>query len=418
MARMHEVIEDGWQPTPGEVAMLVRTVGADLTRLHAGGAVHGGVSLSAVEWVEQGGFRLRPADPSGDDPWLREPPEVVDGDAPTPASDAYELAALTADLLHGVSWEVPESLSVAVQRGLRSDPAGRPTVTAFVVCATSDLPQGEGATGALPGHPPAPEGVPGDHPAAGDVPHRQAQPEGHSVGQDLDQGQDHDRAGVMQVQGAAAGPQVAAGGDQLADLRASLAAAAQEDPRSGLRRGPSRRILAGAAVAAGLLAVVFLWDGPSPEGQESASAQTTTAQTATESPSSSPLGQDAQDASPAAPAGADVPAPSAQEVEQVLEARAMAWARGDTTALSRSVVPGSPAWERDEKASLPRGAAAMPDYAVRQVKVESAEGPSASLQATAQVRVGEQRWSTVHLELSPPTEQHSTWRLVDWTTRA
>ncbi|WP_462417353.1 serine/threonine-protein kinase [Kytococcus sp. Marseille-QA3725] len=444
MVRVHELVEDGWRPGPAELRRLVRDVGADLTRLHEGGAVHGGVSAASVERQAGGGFRLRPGEAAGDDPWLVEPPEVVDGDAPTPASDAYELAVLTRRLVEEVEWPVPEGLVVAVQRALREDPAARPSVTAFVVCSTEELDEVDDASQAA-----GDETVAGD---PGDLPTGERVPAEPAPGEEPEADHLHPDDGEPGPTGLHRTEQ-----ERLEELRASLRAAAQDPPRSGLRSGVPggrRALLAGAA---GLVVVVGAWsllgagEAPTAEGVPTAVAddsgatptsaggategtgEPTVPTSSTDSGSTDPTPQDSATTvrsggrAPGAAASEDpdpsqgiattsdareAALPSETELEELLGRRATAWAEGDREALATVVVPDSPAWERDT-GELPPEELGEARYRVEDLRParerSSARGDRRAV--TASVAVGDRDARTVQLVLQPHGNQ---WRLADW----
>lgn len=386
---------------------LLRDLGAELTRLHEGGAVHGGISPASVERTEGGAFRLRPAEAAGRDPWLSEPPEVVDGDAPTVQSDAYELAATTEVVVRETSWEVPGSLVVAVQRGLRENPAARPSVTAFVVCATEGLVDLEAEDGHL----------------------------AQTVDATDVTGPPTDAVPVLADQGEPAAP----GGDgpldgeeqdseRIARLREALRAAADEPPRRGLPGAarPRPRVLVAAAVGL-LLAGGLWWVGR--EGPEPVAAQTA-AQPAPEVPGEDRApadGDPAPEAPPASPASpvessaaqqsstARAPSVEADHLEELLQARASAWAAGDEEALAEVVVPGSPAWQRDTATDPGEGLPDRPGYRVLDLQaVPGEEGPEQVV--TASVAQGPQgRPVPVRLVLEQREGTGQPLRLVDWS---
>lgn len=449
MVRVQELVQEGWEPSPQEVARLLREVGADLVRLHEGGAVHGGVSTAVVGVGADHGFRLGPPVPAGDDPWLREPPEVVDGDAPTPASDTYELAAVVRDLLDVVTWELPEELVVAVERGLRDDPSGRPTVTALVVCAAGALEEVAGASTPPDGPvdlPPGPD-EPDEPEAASAAPSSplpsspaaervEAPPFalGDEGAEDADPA---DRPGTswpdMVVHGSASGDQ-----DRMAALREAFAAAAQEPERSGLRSrlhpvGTRPLVLGAVAV----LALGGLWAVGS-QGADPAVAETPVA---APGPSGAPADPAEPSAVPDRPAGgtasptpapartrtapeagAPVALPTAEEVDDLLTTRAVAWVAGDREALARVVVRDSPAWRRDTGHPAPEGHSVAARYRVSDVRPVRVDGGSGADRVVLTAKVAAQGGDprTVRLELEPSGKDGGpiSWRLADWRVLA
>lgn len=421
MARLDELLQDGWRPQPREVVRLLRDVGSELTRLHRGGAVHGGISPASVERTADGGFRLCPADAAGRDPWLVEPPEVVDGDAPTVQSDAYEFAATTEQVVRSVEWEVPGAVVVAVQRALRENPGARPSVTAFVVCATEELVEhqdedeheneGKGkhehveeggvATG---------EAIEGEGPKAGPEPPTDPLPvvDGHGDRQRQDVAGDQDA-------------------QRIAALRESLRAAAAEPPRRGLQGAgrPRGRLLAVGAAA--LLLTGGLWwagrPGPEPmaaqvpaaEGTVAAGEQATpSAAEPSSPPSTSPQPSPGATEDGQGPSQAAGPMPAAEDVEALLDARAAAWAEGDEGALAKVVVPGSPAWERDSATGPGSGEVELPSYRVSDLQAVPGKGAS-GLVLTASVAQGSDSDPVSVRLVLEEADGAGAGRLVDWT---
>ncbi|WP_404370875.1 hypothetical protein [Kytococcus sedentarius] len=421
MARLDELLQDGWRPQPREVVRLLRDVGSELTRLHRGGAVHGGISPASVERTADGGFRLCPADAAGRDPWLVEPPEVVDGDAPTVQSDAYEFAATTEQVVRSVEWEVPKAVVVAVQRALRENPGARPSVTAFVVCATEELvehqdededehegkgkhehvEEGGAATG---------EAIEGEEPGAGPEPPTDPLPAVDGPG-------DREGQGV-------AGDQDA---QRIAALRESLRAAAAEPPRRGLQGAgrPRGRLLAVGAAA--LLLTGGLWwagrPGPEPMATQVPAAEGTvaageqaipSAAEPSSPPSTSPPPSPGVTEDGQGPSLASGPMPAAEDVEALLDARAAAWAEGDEEALAEAVVPGSPAWERDSATGPGGGEVELPSYRVSDLQAVPGKGAS-GLVLTASVAQGSDSDPVSVRLVLEAADDAGAGRLVDWT---
>ena len=422
MARLDELLQDGWRPQPREVVRLLRDVGSELTRLHRGGAVHGGISPASVERTADGGFRLCPADAAGRDPWLVEPPEVVDGDAPTVQSDAYEFAATTEQVVRSVEWEVPGAVVVAVQRALRENPGARPSVTAFVVCATEELVEhhdededeheGKGKHehvkegGVTTG-----EGIEGEGPEAGPEPPTGPLP-------------------VVDGPGDREVPDVA--GDQdaqrIAALRESLRAAAAEPPRRGLQGAgrPRGRLLAVGAAAL-LLTGSLWWAGrpapapepvaaqvPAAEGTAAAGEQAIpSAAESSSPPSTSPPPSPGATEDGQSPSQAAGPMPAAEDVEALLDARAAAWAEGDEEALAEAVAPGSPAWERDSATGPGGGEVELPSYRVSDLQAVPGMGTS-GLVLTASVAQGSDGDPVPVRLVLEAADGAGAGRLVDW----
>lgn len=132
------------------VLRLLRDAGSALAYLHTTGAVHGSLSADALWTTPTGGFWMlewqwaTPQEdiPAGLHPPFEQaplPPEWADGLwRPTPESDQWQLAATCFALLTGEAApirdtppvkllrpETPESVAVAIDRALLSDPAHR-----------------------------------------------------------------------------------------------------------------------------------------------------------------------------------------------------------------------------------------------------------------------------------------------------
>jgi serine/threonine-protein kinase len=132
------------------VLRLLRDAGSALAYLHTTGAVHGSLSADALWTTPTGRFWMlewqwatpREDIPAGLQPPLEQaplPPEWADGVwRPTPESDQWQLAATCFALLTGepapgsdtppvklLRPETPESVAVAIDRALLSDPAHR-----------------------------------------------------------------------------------------------------------------------------------------------------------------------------------------------------------------------------------------------------------------------------------------------------
>jgi len=132
------------------VLRLLRDAGSTLAYLHTTGAVHGSLSADALWTTPTGRFWMlewqwatpREDIPTGLQPPLEQaptPPEWADGIwRPTPESDQWQLAATCFALLTGepvpgrdtppvklLRPETPESVAVAIDRALLSDPAHR-----------------------------------------------------------------------------------------------------------------------------------------------------------------------------------------------------------------------------------------------------------------------------------------------------
>lgn len=435
MTRLSELLDEGWTPSAPEVCDLLRQVGADLARLHTAGAVHGGVTPACLERTPDGGFRLLPADPAGADPWWRGAPEVLDGDAPSPASDTFDLAATVERLVQDVPWELPDSLRTALSRALRSVPEARPSMTALVVCGTQELGDAPVAGPGEPGDPGTdrPEGA-GPAGEAGPAPLGLLLP-GESSRAEAD-----DRAGEAQR-------------DELAALVADFRAAADGEQQPRRPRGWRRPVVVAAAlVLVGVAGVALV----APDGGQDGAATAVEAPAPSATSEAAPTG-DAESAEPSEPSGAGevaepagrsaaprrtpsasststgVPVPvesraaeepTARQVQQLLDGRARAWAEQDEEALARVLHPGGPAWQRDlaawEASTEGRAGAAEGEllgqvvYSVDGLSVESVEGRTHEVLATVTRRVGRQEVTeAMRLTLRPTGDG---WRLVDWTS--
>lgn len=116
---------------PGEVVTIGTAIAAALAAVHARGLVHGGVTPASIVFAADG------------TPLLAEP--ALEPGQANPEADVRALAAVCYSALTGVRLEagqpqrplrqvapgVPAALAQAVEAGLRSDPAERPSMASF-----------------------------------------------------------------------------------------------------------------------------------------------------------------------------------------------------------------------------------------------------------------------------------------------